>query len=219
MSDKVHTKFAELEAELSELRRENASLKTQVSELNELAQRDPLTGIGNRRAFEHRLEVELNRTWRSRCPTCLMLFDIDRLKSVNDSLGHAAGDAVISGLARLLDASTRSLDSVFRIGGDEFAIVLSASGIESGMKVSDRILRASNTGMQWQGENISTSAAVGMASISIDGMGKSELLILDTRTLKKVDEGFRGGKAEAFGALMNAADKALYAEKARGSDV
>src|SRR5215218_6549631 len=85
--------------------------------------RDALTGLPNRRAFEERLPIELARAARSERPLALVLLDLDGFKAVNDRLGHPAGDEVLRNVARILDAS-RSADDCFRIGGDEFAILM-----------------------------------------------------------------------------------------------
>jgi diguanylate cyclase (GGDEF)-like protein len=84
---------------------------------------DALTALGNRRAFEERLAVEVARASRYRRPLSLCLLDLDGFKGVNDRLGHPAGDEVLRGVAKILDQS-RVPDNCFRIGGDEFAIVM-----------------------------------------------------------------------------------------------
>lgn len=87
------------------------------------SRRDALTGLPNRRAFEERLPTELARAARSGKPLALVLLDLDGFKGVNDRLGHPAGDEVLCAVARILDAS-RTADDCFRIGGDEFAILM-----------------------------------------------------------------------------------------------
>jgi diguanylate cyclase (GGDEF)-like protein len=85
--------------------------------------RDALTGLPNRRAFQERLPVELARAARSGHPLALVLLDLDGFKGVNDRLGHPAGDEVLRAVARILDQA-RSADDCFRIGGDEFAVLM-----------------------------------------------------------------------------------------------
>jgi diguanylate cyclase (GGDEF)-like protein len=87
------------------------------------SRRDALTGLPNRRAFQERFPTELARAARSGRPLALVLLDLDGFKGVNDRLGHPAGDEVLRDVARLLDAA-RSADDCFRIGGDEFAILM-----------------------------------------------------------------------------------------------
>lgn len=85
---------------------------------------DRLTGVANRRAFDERLAEETTRARRYRRPFAIALIDIDDFKSVNDSHGHARGDAVLRTVARILDRSMRQTDLIARLGGDEFALLL-----------------------------------------------------------------------------------------------
>jgi diguanylate cyclase (GGDEF)-like protein len=96
------------------------SLRRAEDALSE-ARRDPLTGAGNRRAFYERLELMLDRTRR---PAALALFDLDGLKEINDRSGHEAGDEVLRQVARRALATVRAADDVYRVGGDEFAVVV-----------------------------------------------------------------------------------------------
>lgn len=84
---------------------------------------DALTGLANRRSYQERLAVEISRATRHGHPLSLCLLDLDGFKAVNDRLGHAAGDGVLRGVARQIDQS-RVADDAFRIGGDEFAILM-----------------------------------------------------------------------------------------------
>jgi diguanylate cyclase (GGDEF)-like protein len=90
----------------------------------ELARRDPLTGVANGRAFRELLEREIARMARQRSSLTLAYVDLDRFKAVNDSLGHAAGDAFLRAVASRLAESLRAVDTVARLGGDEFALLL-----------------------------------------------------------------------------------------------
>lgn len=113
------------------------SLRRAEDALSE-ARRDPLTGAGNRRAFYERLELMLGRPRR---PAALALFDLDGLKAVNDRSGHEAGDEVLRQVARRALTTVRAADDVFRVGGDEFAIVIDGEVAE---RVAHRV-RASMT--------------------------------------------------------------------------
>jgi diguanylate cyclase (GGDEF)-like protein/putative nucleotidyltransferase with HDIG domain len=92
-----------------------------------MASTDPLTGLRNHRAFHDDLSRELQRATRGPIPLSLVMLDLDDLKTVNDSLGHQAGDERLQALADALRTVHRAGDSAFRIGGDEFAVVLSAT--------------------------------------------------------------------------------------------
>ncbi len=111
----------------------------QLSGLSEQALRDPLTGLLNRRAFHERIAEEGNRAQRYGDHFGLVLLDVDRFKSVNDTLGHDAGDELLRWLGRVLMEHTRVADSPFRIGGEEFAILAPAATPMVARAVAERI--------------------------------------------------------------------------------
>jgi diguanylate cyclase (GGDEF)-like protein len=100
---------------------------------------DGLTGIANRMAFDTRIYEELHRAARYRRPLSLLLCDVDHFKACNDSLGHAAGDAVLRAIARLLEAGARTSDFVARFGGEEFVVILPETGIEAALLAAERL--------------------------------------------------------------------------------
>jgi diguanylate cyclase (GGDEF)-like protein len=104
------------------------------------ARRDALTGLPNRRAFDEDLAGELGRREPDRRVT-LVLFDVDEFKAVNDTGGHAEGDAVLATLARLFLREIRANEQVYRIGGDEFAVLVEGDAT-AGTRVADRVLRS-----------------------------------------------------------------------------
>ncbi|TSE21063.1 putative diguanylate cyclase AdrA [Tepidimonas alkaliphilus] len=89
-----------------------------------LSERDPLTGLPNRRAFEARAQQELDRACRTGEMALLLVVDLDHFKAINDQQGHAVGDAVLKEVARTLQRSVRPMDTVARLGGEEFAVLL-----------------------------------------------------------------------------------------------
>jgi diguanylate cyclase (GGDEF)-like protein len=115
---------------------ENQRLREYVAQL---AATDPLTGVWNRRHFERRLEEELARAERSDSSLSLLMIDIDDFKAFNDSHGHTAGDAVLKGVARSIDAAVRTGDIVCRYGGDEFAVILPRTEVMEALAVAGRI--------------------------------------------------------------------------------
>jgi diguanylate cyclase (GGDEF)-like protein len=102
---------------------------------------DALTGLANRRAYEERLAVETARATRYDHRLALCLFDLDRFKAVNDGLGHPAGDEVLRGVARVIEES-RVADDAFRIGGDEFAVLMPQTGAEEARHAAKRLVAA-----------------------------------------------------------------------------
>lgn len=113
-----------------------------VDGLCRLSSRDPLTGLSNRRQFEAALDREVDRVARSGEPALLLLMDIDHFKAVNDHYGHAAGDVVIQAVAHALQDCVRPMDTVARIGGEEFAAVLPNCAPAFGQRVAERVRRA-----------------------------------------------------------------------------
>ena len=110
-----------------------------VNKLNELARTDVLTGLLNRRAFDERLVEELDRARRTDEPFALVLGDIDHFKAINDRHGHAAGDAALAQVARLLAEHSRTVDAVARVGGEEFALILPNTDLEGGVGAAERL--------------------------------------------------------------------------------
>jgi diguanylate cyclase (GGDEF)-like protein len=110
-----------------ELKSANAQLKAAQIELRHMVVTDSLTGLHNRRFFEEIIAHELNLHRRYGTPLSLVFLDIDRFKSINDTLGHAAGDATLCEVAAFLTRHVRNADYVFRWGGDEFLVLLTHS--------------------------------------------------------------------------------------------
>lgn len=104
--------------------------------------RDPLTGLGNHRAFQEELERRLDEARRYNHPFALVLMDLDSLKLVNDQRGHAAGDALLASMGRIIVHGTRAADRAFRIGGDEFALLMPEVDAPGALVVARRILAA-----------------------------------------------------------------------------
>jgi diguanylate cyclase (GGDEF)-like protein len=101
---------------------------------------DGLTGLGNHRAFQDELARQLESVNRDATPLALLLIDVDDLKTVNDSRGHVAGDDLLIAVGRIAATILRRTDRAFRIGGDEFAVLLPHTGIETALSVARRIL-------------------------------------------------------------------------------
>jgi diguanylate cyclase (GGDEF)-like protein len=113
--------------------------KKYLDTCEEAAFTDHLTGLANRRRFERQLEREVARTQRYGRPFCLLLLDIDNFKNVNDTFGHDAGDDAIRHIAKTLQSGTRGIDTAARIGGEEFAVILTETDLAGGTEVAERL--------------------------------------------------------------------------------
>lgn len=142
--------------------------------LRELAESDPLTGVGNYRRLYGRLSYEIARHRRSGQPLTLLLLDLDGFKSVNDSLGHLAGDRLLQEVARTLEETVRAQDTVARQGGDEFAVLAPETGPEAADALGGRIEEALS-GLTI-GDQAPVRASVGWAVYPQDGEERMLLL-------------------------------------------
>jgi len=156
--------------------------------LARVARTDPLSGLLNRRGFDERLRVEVERAHRTFRPLSLIMLDLDRFKLVNDRHGHEAGDAALEQLGRLLGRAIRLIDSAGRIGGEEFALILPETDAEGACVLGERVRALVES--WFAGHDPALTASVGIASFLHDGETTDELL--------------------------RAADAALYAAKAAG---
>lgn len=137
--------------------------------LEQLVATDPLTGLFNRRSFEVRLDEELNRALRQELELNLMVIDLDGFKVINDSIGHAAGDAVLRGIANVIRRSIRVFDVSARLGGDEFVILMQGRRV-SAMQSAERLRSRIES---WRPErslglpsSVLVTASIGLASLS-----------------------------------------------------
>ena len=139
-------------------------LAEQTVELRTLAREDPLTGIPNRRAFFGALERALEWSRRQGSPWVLVYLDVDNFKKVNDTLGHAVGDALLRRVARVLRDGTRRIDVVARLGGDEFALLLPNTDAQNAEGIVGKLLTLLDEAMSaagWgAGGQVSFSAGV-----------------------------------------------------------
>jgi diguanylate cyclase (GGDEF)-like protein len=110
-----------------------------LARLGKAARTDALTGLFNRLAFDERLKSELARSRRARVPTALIIADIDHFKEINDTHGHAAGDAALRAVGETARRVSRSADYVARIGGDEFGAILPETDAEGAFRFAERL--------------------------------------------------------------------------------
>jgi diguanylate cyclase (GGDEF)-like protein len=161
--------LARLTAERDEARNEAERLRRRLAEVEQLADRDPLTPVLNRRAFMRELARAAAFCSRYDAPACLLYFDLDGFKAVNDRWGHAAGDAVLEAVARALVDHVRESDLVARLGGDEFAVLLAQAEEAAGRaKAAALVAELAREPVVVQGRAIPVRASVGVRAYERD---------------------------------------------------
>jgi diguanylate cyclase (GGDEF)-like protein len=161
-----------------------------VAQLAAAATRDPLTGLLNRRGFADVIAAELERARRAERPFSLLVADIDRFKLVNDRVGHSGGDVVLRRIAELLRSGKRQVDSAARLGGEEFVLLVPDTDGDGALVLAERLRERVRATFADDAQPITLS--VGIATFPDDAVDA--------------------------GALLRAADDALYAAKRAGRD-
>lgn len=162
-----------------------------VEELQSAATTDSLTGLFNRRAMEERLKAEIARTARHQIRTSVVALDVDRFKAVNDTLGHAAGDRLLAELARVLRQQARTLDSVGRMGGDEFLVILPMTTAQEAHAYVQRVQAAVARLSVERPEFGRPSLSMGVAEAPLHGQSPDILLAAADAALYRAKRGGR----------------------------
>ena len=173
-------------------RRLDAAVAAEVERLAEMAITDPLTGLRNHRAFHEDVARELQRAGRTGVPLALVLLDLDDLKAVNDTQGHQAGDERLQALADAIRATGRGVDVAYRVGGDEFAVILPDARSWGALEFAQRLRGATQAGTHGAGPFTATA-------------GISEAL-----TLRSKDEFVREADLALIGAKRIHQDVVIY---------
>ena len=158
---------------LDRLQKENDALRQEIRRLEifrNMAFKDHLTDLYNRRYFEERLQQELARARRWEWACSLMLIDVDDFKHINDTYGHSKGDEVLVRMSEVLRRGIREIDVGCRIGGDEFAVVLPCTDREGVLKVVKRVRE------RMEKRNLPVSASFGVATFPVDAQDLSALV-------------------------------------------
>jgi len=170
--------------------RDITELKLLEEQLREMAATDFLTGIANRRHFLARLEQELSRIHRldGHCAAVLML-DSDHFKQVNDTFGHAIGDNVLRHLAVLMQHELRNIDTVGRVGGEEFAVILPGADLPAAEVFAERLRKKiAGTPMAHEDRVIPLTVSIGVAGIKASDASADEALVRADRALFRAKE-------------------------------
>jgi diguanylate cyclase (GGDEF)-like protein len=136
---------------------------------------DPLTGLGNHRAFQEALDDMIAIARAGGAPLALLMLDVDDLKKINDRSGHAAGDELLRAVAQLMRANLRRSDRAFRIGGDEFALLLPACDLDGSDTVANHLLAGALSGNH--GRNGAFSLTIGMTAFPEPSAGRQEMIL------------------------------------------
>ncbi len=141
------------------------------------AYHDALTGLPNRALFQDRLDQEVGRARRSGSNTAVLLLDLDRFKTINDTLGHAAGDQLLIEIARRLESRKREGDTIARLGGDEFVLIVAdLRHKEDAALIAEQLIKVLKPPIQIDTHDLHVSASIGVAIFPDDGDESAGLL-------------------------------------------
>ena len=159
---RVRDAIMNLMSEVDSLRRELSQTRQRLEDVEKSADQDGMLPLLNRRAFVRELTRYISLADRYNTPASLVYFDLNYLKKTNDTHGHAAGDAMLAHFAQVLSSHVRDSDSVGRLGGDEFGVLLSHANQEQAQKKADALAAAlAAAPVQWNGQSIPVTFAYG----------------------------------------------------------
>ena len=227
-------RYSDEEFELVKLFAAQVSIALQNAEVHRAveirAQTDDLTALLNHGTFQE----WLTRSVLAHDPFSLIMLDLDEFKSVNDGLGHQAGDRLLAEIARAVEGAGRDTDRVFRYGGDEFALILPGTDSSSAIGVAERVRSAihalGRSGTNWSDAGLTVSVSIGVATFPRDGITAEEILLAADRAcfvakrtgiglIATADEGLAIARDFAFKepTPIDAADPSQTGPDARGS--
>lgn len=160
-----------------ELKKKNAELLLSEDRLRYQAYHDPLTGLPNRQMFHERLHQCIEQAASKNKLVALLFLDLDRFKLINDSLGHDVGDLLLKGVAERLKGCLRGSDTISRLGGDEFTVILPGiPGKADAARVAEKILDAITEVFILEGHKLSITTSIGISLYPLDGQDKETLI-------------------------------------------
>jgi diguanylate cyclase (GGDEF)-like protein len=190
--DSIEDQLREVRRERDALRRENRVLKIAVAELERVSERDTLTPLFNRRYFLTAIHHRMARFERHAERAAVVFIDVNQLKYINDSFGHAAGDFALMEIAKRLAGSIRATDVAARIGGDEFGLILDQSSEDGARAQVDRLCAVLTAApAEYDGHEIALSACFGIAMLQT-GMTESDILAAADRDMYRSKQGLGG---------------------------
>lgn len=155
----------------------NLELIAAKEESEQLARTDVLTGLNNRRSFFEMGEIILKNTKRQGHSLSVVMLDIDNFKSINDTYGHAKGDAVLKAMAKTLSQGVRDSDFTARVGGEEFAVILQETNLTSAQELIERLRAAIQlTNIHIENQDINVTASFGIAQFEAENEDFDKLL-------------------------------------------
>lgn len=203
MSDRIQLDLQKANQRLAEQQRDLQALNEALSgeiehrtrleaELRRVADTDDLTGAASRRRFMQIGLREWLRLERERVPACLLMIDLDRFKRLNDAFGHAAGDAALVRFVEICRTRLRPHDVIGRMGGEEFAILLTGTGHEAGLAFAEDLCRlVGETVVTWPGGKLPLSVSIGFAALD-EGRTLEQTLCRADAALYAAKHGGRG---------------------------
>jgi len=160
-----------------ELRRKNDELRDMLTQVETLSNADPLTGLLNRRRFDAILQPEFSKALRYKTPLSCMMIDVDHFKAVNDTHGHAIGDAVIKDVAGIIKWSIRDVDTACRWGGEEFIVLTPMTPQDKAELLAQRILKAVSEYAFAGANSVKLTVSIGIADTAGSGIDSVNKLI------------------------------------------
>ncbi|QEP44117.1 GGDEF domain-containing protein [Ectothiorhodospiraceae bacterium BW-2] len=148
-----------------------------LRELRDRSERDPLTGLYNRRKFDELALQELHRSQHHQHSFALLMVDLNRFKPINDTYGHEAGDELLCAVASAMSHALRMEEVISRIGGDEFLILVPECGTEEATALSDKLSACiEQMAVKYKGDHLSVGCSLGVAIYPHDGLTMAELI-------------------------------------------
>jgi diguanylate cyclase (GGDEF)-like protein len=176
LTPRVRAAISKLMGEVIELKKELEKSKRRLDELEQLADEDTLMPVLNRRAFVRELTRAKAMLERHGQKACLIYIDMNNFKEINDAYGHATGDEALKHVGKVVKASVRQTDSVGRLGGDEFGVILTRATLEQAQMRAEAIAKSIvEKPLEVGGKNVPLSIAYGVCEITADGDIEAEL--------------------------------------------